>query len=168
MVVAGSLFALSCRAQVQFVDLTIAAGPMNVPITRCADEILKRQTSDGAIVMGGIQSTSNVSPYFANLGAIGLAKAAQETGNRRYLFAAEHWFDWYAAHMNPNGTVYDYTGSPAAWRPTGDFDSTDSYAATALELLDFSNARTSPGPLPAIPQRLAQSPPSALLCKQMV
>ena len=113
-----------------------AAGPFNLPITRCADEILRRQTSDGAIVMGGIQTTNNVSPYFADLAAIGLVMAARETGNRRYLSAAEHWFDWYAARMNPNGTVFDYTGSPAAWRSTGDFDSTDSYAATALELLD--------------------------------
>lgn len=119
-----------------FSVLSVAAGPFTVPVTRCADEILRRQTSDGAIVMGGIQSTNNISPYFANLAAIGLVKASQETGNRRYLSAAEHWFDWYAARMNPNGTVFDYTGTPAAWRSTGDFDSTDSYAATALELLD--------------------------------
>ena len=115
---------------------SLSAGQFTVPVIRCADEIIKRQTSDGAIVMNGIRATNEVSPYFGNLAAIGLVRAAQATGNGRYLLAAERWAGWYAKSMNPNGTVCDYIGAPAAWRSTGNFESTDSYAATFLELLE--------------------------------
>jgi hypothetical protein len=103
-----------------------------------ADEILRRQGSDGAIVLKETASAHNrVVPYFANLAAIGLVSAYQATGQDRYLVAARHWSDWYAAHMNRDGTVYDYSGSTGTWHSDGSYDSTDSYAATWLELLDL-------------------------------
>ena len=41
---------------------------------------------------------------------------------------------WYAAHLNPDGTIDDHRGLPGALRPTGHYDSSDSYAATFLWL----------------------------------
>ena len=58
-----------------------------------------------------------------------------ETGTSRYLEAAKCWIAWYEAHLNADGTIYDFDGSAAGWIPTRDYDSTDSYAATYLDLV---------------------------------
>jgi hypothetical protein len=107
------------------------------PIARFAGEIVRRQAADGAIVMGTLTPTDNkVVPYFANLAATGLVTASRDSGDKRYLSAAKRWALWYAAHMNADGTTYDYSGAPGAWVSKGDFDSTDSYAGTYIELLE--------------------------------
>lgn len=114
-----------------------AAAPRVHPIARFANEIVKRQASDGAIVQDKLAADANhVVPYFSNMAALGLLDAHRALGDKRYLEAARKWADWYAAHMNADGTVFDYSGKPGAWKSTGDYDSTDSYAATYLELLD--------------------------------
>lgn len=106
------------------------------PLVRAAEQIRTHQTRDGAIVMGTLPAReSRIIPYFASFAALGLVAAYRKTHNVHYLSAAKQWADWYAAHLNLDGTVYDYTGAPGAWQPTGDYDSTDSYAATYLELL---------------------------------
>ncbi len=69
-------------------------------------------------------------PYFANQGAIGLCLAYGETGDARYLTAAYRWLDWYAAHLNADGTVFDYTRTGGVLTSDGTYDSTDSYGAT--------------------------------------
>ena len=105
-------------------------------INQAANQILRHQTRDGAIVMGALPSQkSQVMPYFANFAGLGLVAAYREAHDPRYLAAAKRWADWYEAHQNSDGTINDYTGVPGAWKSTGDYDSTDSYAATYLELL---------------------------------
>ena len=114
-----------------------AAAPRVHPIARFADEIVRRQASDGAIVQNRVTAEGNhVVPYFSNMAALGLLSAYCSLKDVRYLQSAKRWTDWYAGHMNADGTVYDYNGKPGAWKPTGDYDSTDSYASTYLEVLD--------------------------------
>jgi hypothetical protein len=105
-------------------------------LIQAANRILQQQTQDGAIVMGALPSQqASITPYFANFAGLGLITAYRERHDARYLEAARRWVDWYAAHQNADGTINDYTGGPDAWKSTGDYDSTDSYAATYLELL---------------------------------
>lgn len=109
---------------------------LNPALTRAAEAILQRQREDGAILMAPVAQTPNsLIPYFANLAAIGLAAAYPHTRNRAHLQAVEKWLRWYAAHMNPDGTMDDYRLQDGKLQPTGDCDSTDSYAATFLEAL---------------------------------
>jgi hypothetical protein len=44
--------------------------------------------------------------------------------------------EWNDTRRNPDGTIYDYQGKPGAWVSTKDYDSTDSYGSTYLELLN--------------------------------
>jgi hypothetical protein len=92
------------------------------------------QLRDGAILGPG----DEINPYFANLAAIGLARANQPAGNT----VVYTWMQWYLNHLNEtdshgfSGTIYDYTYDPGtgAETSTGSYDSVDSYAATALSL----------------------------------
>lgn len=128
---------MRCLALLFLLLSPAAAAPRSPVVSRFADEIVWRQASDGAIVMGQMAPKDNkVVPYFANLAAIGLVSAARDTGQKSYLAAGKRWAAWYAAHMNADGTLYDYAGRPGAWMSKGDFDSTDSYAGTYLELLE--------------------------------
>ena len=87
-------------------------------------------SQDGAILF----TPQEIMPYFSNLAAIGMTKDP----NRMPQVVA--WMNWYINHLNwPDkwglyGTVYDYTVSNGVAIPTGDADSTDSYAATFLSL----------------------------------
>ena len=106
------------------------------PVERAAEQILGHQADDGAIVMGALPANrSHLIPYCANFSARGLVAAFGGTHEPRYLDAAKRWAAWYEAHMNADGTIDDFNGSPGAWSPTGDYDSTDSYAATYLDLV---------------------------------
>lgn len=99
-----------------------------------ADRILRKQLADGAIVQGLLPAaSSHVIPYCADMAAHGLAEAYRVTRDRRYRDGGRRWIAWYEAHQNANGTIYDYDGAPGAWKGTGDYDSTDSYASTFLE-----------------------------------
>jgi hypothetical protein len=88
------------------------------------------QLPDGAIVDSGTQ----ISPYFANRAAIGLALAGGHTT------AVQAWMQWYIAHLNAtdvwggSGTIYDYTVAGGVETSTGTADSTDAYAGTFLSL----------------------------------
>lgn len=98
-----------------------------------ADAILTRQAVDGALFVGEVTLPDNrLVPYFGNQGAIGLCLAFRESRDARYLNAAKRWLDWYAGHMNADGTVYDFTLRGGALTSDGMFDSTDSYAATFI------------------------------------
>lgn len=85
---------------------------------------------DGAILF----TPQEIMPYFSNIAAIGMTKDP----NRMPQVVA--WMNWYINHFNwPDkwglyGTVYDYTVSNGVAIPTGNADSTDSYAATFLTL----------------------------------
>lgn len=105
-------------------------------LNRAAEAILLRQSEDGAIWMvSATQPENSLIPYFANLAAIGLAAAYPFTRTRLHLQAVAKWLRWYAQHMHPDGTMDDYRLQDGKPQPTGDCDSTDSYAATFLEAL---------------------------------
>jgi hypothetical protein len=94
--------------------------------------ILALQTLDGALPMGTATGGNHrLVPYFANLGAFGVVVA----GRRSERAFMRRWVLWYDAHRNSDETVYDYEGTSGAWKATGKYDSTDSYASTYLELL---------------------------------
>lgn len=121
------------------------------PVAADADWILSLQIESGAdaglIVMN--RPRALCIPYFANMAASGLASATLATGDARYAQAAWRWLDWYAAHMDASGFVTDYELTGGVWTSTGDFDSTDSYAATFLSAVRDVYAATGDG------QRLA-------------
>lgn len=107
--------------------------PYLATVVLAADAILTRQAADGALFVGEVTLPDNrLVPYFGNQGAIGLCLAFRETRDARYLTAAKRWLDWYAGHMNTDGTVYDFTLRGGVLTSDGTFDSTDSYAATFI------------------------------------
>lgn len=94
--------------------------------------LLQCQLPSGAIKVK--PDDDRVIPYFANLAAMALVDT-RPADVRLYL-------EWYLAHLNRpdryglDGTIYDYTVDRAGReRPTGRYDSADSYAATFLTLL---------------------------------
>jgi hypothetical protein len=97
---------------------------------------VKIQATDGAIYDGYSYTTNKITPYFANLSAIGWVLDPSKHAD------VLQWMQWYIDHLNwPDkyglyGTVYDYTvSSPdGPETSTGAMDSTDSYAATFLSL----------------------------------
>jgi len=111
-------------------------------ILREAEHIRKSVTKDGAINMVPIVDPGQdayIIPYFAAYASIGLDIAALLIKERdlprafEYLDLSENFYDWYSAHMNPDGLIYDYTeGSVEAPRHTGDADSEDAYAGVFL------------------------------------
>ena len=103
-------------------------------INEQVDFVLAKQLESGAILSTG----TRISPYFANISAVGLI-AADTRASRE---GALRWMQWYLDHLNatssnvPANSVFDYVYNPVAKTetPTGDFDSVDSYASTALNL----------------------------------
>jgi hypothetical protein len=95
-----------------------------------ADWILAAQLPDGAIA--NYVDRRAIWPYLANYAAIGLARAAQVTGDARYGDAAWRWLRWYQAHQDGSGFVTDYDVTADSESSTGQMDSTDAYAGTFL------------------------------------
>src|SRR5579875_43649 len=110
-----------------------------------AKAIMAQQRSDGAIVMGN-KPPYRLSPYVANYAALGLLDAYQVTHDPSLLQAVKQWQKWYLAHLNADGTIYDYSGDVGAWHSTNDYDSTDAYAATFM-LLAWRYAQVAKDPM---------------------
>jgi hypothetical protein len=107
-----------------------------------AVRIKRAQLPDGAISLSGPPSGTWVNgnpvrivPYFACHAVEGLVSAWRMTGDRSNLESARLYFNWHASHMNPDSTIYDYTGTYPNYSSTGDYDSTDSYGALFLMAL---------------------------------
>ena len=72
--------------------------------------LANHQLPDGALLGPG----NSINPYFANLAAVGLARANTPAGNT----VLYNWMQWYLNHLNAsdaNGlsdTIYDYTYDP--------------------------------------------------------
>lgn len=118
-------------------------GQLPLPPSAVAAELIQRQqTGDGAITMGLVgRDESTVNPYFGCFAAEGLLAEYRSTRDAALLRSALAWGDWYAAHQNPNGTIFDYKGHAGAWRSTAHYDSSDSYAAVYVSfLLDLYRA----------------------------
>lgn len=107
------------------------------PESQVAEQVqflLSKQLPSGAIT----SIDNKISPYFANVAAVGLIKANTKDSKSGALA----WMTWYLDHLNtpstnvPANSVFDYIVEPGTGRevPTGDFDSVDSYASTALNV----------------------------------
>lgn len=111
-------------------------------VLREAEHIRRSTSATGAINMVpilGPNSDAYIRPYFATYAAIGLDIAAFLTRERdprralEYLQLSERFYSWYAAHMNPDGSIHDYTkGTITAPESSGDADSEDGYAGIFL------------------------------------
>lgn len=108
--------------------------PYLAALKTAADRIVSATylQTDGAISMGG---GTQVNPYFSCHAVIGLAHACKIAKKPQYAQAMRGWLTWYAQHLNADGTIDDFTGSPGQWKPDASPDSTDAYAATFLEAL---------------------------------
>ena len=98
-----------------------------------AEWILSAQCPDGAIA--NYPPTGTVQPYLGDFAALGLARAAQLTGDRRYSQGAWGWLAWYQARMDAAGFVNDYHNNGCALSDSGgraSADSTDSPAGLFL------------------------------------
>jgi hypothetical protein len=106
-------------------------------IQRAADAIRGRQLPNGAILMDPTSVSPNwLMPYYANLACLGWVQASKALGTTTYRAWIRAWLDWYAAHMNPDGTMYDYTYADGQLTSRNTYDSSDSYAATFLECVE--------------------------------
>lgn len=111
-------------------------------IESAAQSILNRQLPDGAIEMHPRLHPWKegdeiwICPYFAHYAAQGLLYAHALQPDPAYLDAVFRWIQWYALHMQQDGTVYDYKGAYPHYASTGHYDSSDSYAACFLILVN--------------------------------
>ena len=102
-------------------------------IRKSADYIIACQLPNGLIAMDRNKNIRAV-PYFTNFSAIGLLRAYQATNDKRYLQSVLKYCNWYISNTNADNTIYDFTGTRTDPKPTGTYDSTDSYAATFIYL----------------------------------
>ncbi|MBC7327353.1 hypothetical protein H5T87_04470 [bacterium] len=108
-------------------------------LKKIGEQILRFQTKDGAILMKPCEENENyLIPYFSNFASIGLSIAYKATKEEKYLKSAKAWLEWYVKHLNPDGTIYDYKGSPSELNPTMDYDSSDAYAGTFITAIWFA------------------------------
>lgn len=105
---------------------------------------LKKSADNDLIFLSGLQLESgafpiyantsgseSINPYFSDYVAIALL-------NRPDLYAenVKKYINWHFDHLNDDGTIYDYYIENNVEKPKGTYDSTDSYAATFLMLLE--------------------------------
>lgn len=95
--------------------------------------IAATQLQSGAIPVKTSTAEGNavVNPYFADYAAMALLE-------RPELYAANvsNYITWHFDHLNEDGTIYDYTITAGEESHSSYCDSTDSYAATFLTLLN--------------------------------
>jgi hypothetical protein len=111
-------------------------------IRQHADAILSKQLADGAIIHQQSGDQITISPYFGNYAALGLFEAYQVTKEDKYLEGGIKWTDWYFKHMDLRGVIHDYKGTVDDYESTGEYDATDSYAATFLMCVNMRRMLT--------------------------
>jgi hypothetical protein len=123
---------LSFFLAVGFAVTPVRAQNYSSDITKTSAWLKGQQLPDGAI----LYSANGISPYFANLAAIGWLKDPST------IPQVEAWMQWYIGHVNwPDnnglyGTVYNYSYSDGIETSTNSYDSADSSAATFLTLAE--------------------------------
>lgn len=129
--------------------LTIAAGAARAgddgptpALARCRDVICSAQLPDGAFRLSPTGDAARIVPYFSNLAALALLSG--DSTDPADVHRVRRWIDWYTAHMEADGTIYDFVGTVADHPRTNDRDSTDSYAATFLQVIDAYANRAAP------------------------
>jgi hypothetical protein len=103
-----------------------------------ADYICSLAVKSGPLAGAIPESTADntVNPYFDDFACLGLVSYGRAADRQTVL----SYINWHIAHMNTAaqdkyglaGTIYDYADGVS----TGNYDSTDSYAATFIMLLD--------------------------------
>jgi hypothetical protein len=125
---------LALTAATAALALSLTAAPARgydtAAVRADADWTLTAQFSDGAIA--NYIDRQAVWPYLGNYASLGLTRARQVTGDRRYSDAAWKWLLWYQSHQDASGYVTDYVVKNGVLVSTGDMDSTDAYAGTFL------------------------------------
>src|SRR5919198_2126433 len=100
---------LALTAATAALALSLTAAPARgydtAAVRADADWFLPAQFSDGAIA--NYVDRQAVWPYLSNFASLGLTRATQVTGDRRYSDAAWNWLLWYQAHQDANGYVTD-------------------------------------------------------------
>jgi hypothetical protein len=102
-----------------------------------AEEIMLRQFPNGSYNMtrpanGQYFATGEtiwVNPYFDIYSALALILAHEINPDQRYLDSAMAYLQWHTTKFNPDGTINDWDGYYPNFHDTGDYDSSDSYAA---------------------------------------
>lgn len=108
-----------------------------------AEWIASLQFADGTIPtysdpLNNYGHKYKVIPYFTHIALLGLLESSD------YAYVVKDYMDWYFEHLNlgegantPDGSVYDYIyeQDKVTATPTYDFDSTDSYASTFINLI---------------------------------
>lgn len=112
-------------------------------VRHCRDLIRAAQLPDGALRMGVTSDRVRIIPYFSNNAAMALLAAHAIDPQPDDVRRVRRWIGWYVAHMEPDGTIYDHAGTTSGYARTDRRDSTDSYAATFLQLL-ARHAKTDP------------------------
>lgn len=90
------------------------------------------QLKNGAFpTYNGAAGEEAINPYFCDYVALALL-------NRADLYAAnvKNYINWHFDHLNNDGTIYDYYMDGEEEKTDNFYDSTDSYAATFLTVLD--------------------------------
>ncbi|OHB51452.1 MAG: hypothetical protein A2Y12_08520 [Planctomycetes bacterium GWF2_42_9] len=107
-----------------------------------AQKLLVKQLPDGAFNMvtplngTSFQDGDNniwIEPSFALHAAQAMLMANEVSPNSTYLASVNNFLHWYVAHLETNGTIYVYTGSYPNYNSSGNYDSTDAYAAQFIE-----------------------------------
>lgn len=143
---------------VQFVPVAAAKETMaDIATARrhVRDLVRRAQLPDGAIRMNAEGDTVLIVPYFSNIAALGLLAAYSDEPDAGDLERVRNWLLWYARHQEPDGTINDYSGTVASYARTEKRDSTDSYAATFLQVLRRYHQATGGQTLPAELQNAA-------------
>lgn len=121
-----------------------------------ADWLLSMQTEEGAVLLYETAGAGRYNPYFACYAMIGLLEyqlREKAAAGEKYRAAARAYMEFHLSRLNVldkngvSGTIYDYETDPATGRVRSceDYDSTDSYAAVMLMLVDKYAAVTDDG-----------------------
>jgi hypothetical protein len=133
------MFNLFCKKQLNSTGVVLhptIINYSNIIMSEC-NFILAHQLSDGAFTMSANPDIAGykIVPYFNNIAA----RALLENPSISTIAAVKNWMMWYMAHLNADGSVYDYYANnysgTAKLTSTNGFDSIDSYAATFLTLV---------------------------------
>jgi hypothetical protein len=98
-----------------------------------ADFILSCQMTNGFIPMN-TSDTIWGTTCFGTSSAQALLRVYQVTKDPKYLKAVLRFADWYPAHINPDGTMYDWKGTRDVPVSMHSYDSSDAYGADFIAL----------------------------------
>lgn len=133
--------ALAINNSINNIDTTTSATTQNSNISneeaidKLYNWLIDIQLSNGALpVYGKVDGEASINPYFASIATLAIMKHPDESLGFK---TAEDYFDWHFAHLNDDGSIYDYNAvvenkEIISENSKADYDSADSYAALFL------------------------------------